>query len=130
MLSAALCPHAFTLLNVTLPAAVPHVHVMLVVLWPAVMVAPVGAVHNCVTPVTAGVVNTTPTWFGQTDAAPVMLAGVEGKRVSDALRVDVPPQLFTACTDKVPVVNVLGTFNTIELPLLVAIVQPVGTVHT
>jgi len=59
-----------------------------------------------------------------------MLAGVDGKRVSEAVRVDVPPQLFTACTDKVPVVNVLGTFNTIELPLLVAIVQPVGTVHT
>jgi len=129
LLSAALCPQAFTLRTVTLPAAVPQVHVMLVVLWPAVMVAPVGAAHNCVTPVTAGVVKFTPTWFGQTDAGPVMLAGVDGKRVSDAVRVDVPPQLFTACTDKVPVVNVLGIFNTIELPLLVAIVQPVGTVQ-
>ena len=58
-----------------------------------------------------------------------MLAGVAGKRVSDALRVDVPPQLFTACTVKVPVVNVLGMFSTIELPLLVTIVQPAGTVQ-
>ena len=58
-----------------------------------------------------------------------MLAGVEGKRVSDALRVDVPPQLFTTWTDKVPVVNVLDTFNTIELPLFVTIVQPAGTVQ-
>jgi len=96
LLSAALCPQAFTLRTVTLPAAVPQVHIMLVVLWPAVMVAPVGAVQSCVTPATAGVVNTTPTWLGHTDAAPVMLAGVDGKRVSDAVRVDVPPQLFTA----------------------------------
>jgi hypothetical protein len=72
----------------------------------------------------------TPTWLGHTDAAPVILAGVDGKRVRPAVRVDVPPQVFTACTDKVPVVNVLGTFNTIEFPLLVAIVQPVGTVQT
>ena len=71
----------------------------------------------------------TPTWFGHTDAGPVMLAGVDGKRVSDAVRVDVPPQLFTACTDKVPVVNVLDTFSTIELPLFVTIVQPAGTVQ-
>jgi hypothetical protein len=46
LLRAALCPQAFTLRTVTLPAAVPQVHVMLVVLWPAVMVAPVGAAHN------------------------------------------------------------------------------------
>ena len=96
MLSADDCPQAFTLLTVTLPAVVPQVHVMLVVLCPAVIVAPVGTAHDCVTPVTAGVVNTTPVWFGHTDAAPVILAGVAGKRVSEALRVDVPPQLFTA----------------------------------
>ena len=60
------------------------------------MVAPVGTAHNCVTPLTAGVVKFTPTWFGQTLAGPVMLAGVAGKRVSEAVRVDVPPQLFTA----------------------------------
>jgi hypothetical protein len=102
---------------------------MLVVLWPAVMVAPVGAVQSCVTPVTAGVVKFTPTWLGHTDAGPVILAGVEGKRVSEALRSELPPQLLNARTLNVPVVNVLGTFITIELPLLVAIVQPVGTVH-
>jgi protease II len=77
--------------------------------------------------VTAGVVKVTPTWFGQTDATLVILAGVAGKRVSDTLRVDVPPHAFTAVTDSVPVVNVLGTLNTIELPLLVTIVQPAGT---
>ena len=130
LLSAALCPQAFTLRTVTLPAAVPQVHDMLVVLWPAVMAAPVGAVHNCVTPVTAGVVKVTPTWLGHTDAAPVMLAGVDGKRVSEALRSELPPQLLYARTLKVPVVKVLGTFITIELPLLVDIEQPVGTVHT
>jgi hypothetical protein len=59
-----------------------------------------------------------------------MLAGVEGKRVSDVLRSELPPQLLYARTINVPVVKVLGTFNTIELPLLVAIVHPVGTVHT
>jgi hypothetical protein len=59
-----------------------------------------------------------------------MLAGVAGKRVSDALRNELPPQLLKARTLNVPVVNVLGTFITIELPLLVTIVQPLGTVHT
>jgi hypothetical protein len=58
-----------------------------------------------------------------------MLAGVPGKRVSETLRVEVPPQLFTAVTLMVPVVNVLGTFITIELPLLVTIVHPDGTVQ-
>ena len=58
-----------------------------------------------------------------------MLAGVPGKRVSDTLRAEVPPQLFTAVTLMVPVVNVLGTFITIELPLLVTIEQPDGTVQ-
>jgi hypothetical protein len=129
LLNAALCPQAFTLLTVTLPAAVPHVQVMLVVLCPAVIVAPVGTVHNCVTPVTAGVVKVTPTWFGHTDATLVILAGVAGRRVSDALRSELPPQLLKARTLKVPVVKVLGTLITIELPLLVTIVQPVGTVH-
>lgn len=124
------CPQAFTPRTVTLPAAVPQVHVMLVVFCPPVIVAPVGTAHNCVTPVTAGVVKFTPTWFGQTLAGPVMLAGVAGKRVSDALREALPPHEFTACTVNVPVVNVLGTFSTIEVPLLVTIVQPVGTVHT
>jgi hypothetical protein len=102
---------------------------MLVVLCPAVIVAPVGTVHNCVTPVTAGVVKVTPTWLGHTDAGPVILAGVAGNRVSDALRSELPPQLLKARTLKVPVVKVLGTLITIELPLLVTIVQPVGTVH-
>jgi hypothetical protein len=58
-----------------------------------------------------------------------MLAGVAGKRVSDALRSELPPQLLYARTLNVPVVKVLGTFITIELPLLVTIVQPDGTVH-
>ena len=58
-----------------------------------------------------------------------MLAGVPGKRVSETLRVEVPPQPFTAVTLIVPVVNVLGTFITIELPLLVTIVHPDGTVQ-
>jgi hypothetical protein len=94
------------------------------------MAAPLGTAHSCVTPLTAGVVNTTPTWFGQTEAAPVMLAGVEGKRVSDAVRSELPPQLLYARTLNVPVVKVFDTFNTIELPLLVTMVQPDGTVHT
>jgi hypothetical protein len=58
-----------------------------------------------------------------------MLAGVPGKRVSDTLRIEVPPQPFTAVTLIVPVVNVLGTFITIELPLLVTIEHPDGTVQ-
>ena len=58
-----------------------------------------------------------------------MLAGVPGKRVSDTLRIEVPPQLLTADTLIVPVVNVLGTFITIELPLLVTIEHPDGTVQ-
>jgi hypothetical protein len=58
-----------------------------------------------------------------------MLAGVEGSRVSDTLLVADPPHAFTACTLNVPVVNVLGIFKTIELPLLVAILQPEGTVQ-
>ena len=68
--------------------------VILVVPCPAEMVAPDGTVHNCVTPVTAGVVKVTPTWLGHTDATLVILAGVPGKRVSDALRSELPPQLL------------------------------------
>ena len=59
-----------------------------------------------------------------------MLAGVEGKRVNDAVRTALPLHILYARTLKVPVVNVLGTFITIEVPLLVTIVHPVGTVHT
>jgi hypothetical protein len=58
-----------------------------------------------------------------------MLAGVDGKRVSDALRNELPPQLLYARTLRVPVVKLLGTLMTIEFPLLVTIVQPDGTVH-
>ena len=59
-----------------------------------------------------------------------MLAGVAGKRVSDALRSELPPQLLYALTLKVPVVKLLGTLSTIELPLFVTIVQLDGAVHT
>ena len=54
------CPQAFTDRTVSVPAIVPQVHVMEVVPWPAVMTPPVGKAHCCVTPATAGVVNTTP----------------------------------------------------------------------
>jgi hypothetical protein len=59
-----------------------------------------------------------------------MLAGVAGNRVNDALRVALPPHRFNACTLNVPVVKVLGIFNTIDVPLLLTIVQPAGTVQT
>jgi len=129
LLNAADCPQAFTLRTVTLPADVPQLHVMLVAPWPPVILTPAGTAHVCVTPVTAGVVKFTPTWFGQTLAGPEMLAGVAGRRVSDTLRSELPPQLLYARTLNVPVVKVLGTFITIELPLSVTIVQPDGTVH-
>jgi hypothetical protein len=61
----------------------------------------------------AGVLKATPVWLGQTEAGPVMLAGVDGRRVSEALRMVEPPQVFKAVTLKVPVVNVLGTFRRI-----------------
>jgi hypothetical protein len=59
-----------------------------------------------------------------------MLAGVAGKRVSDALRNELPPQALYARTLSVPVVNELGIFITIEVPLFVTMVHPVGAVHT
>jgi hypothetical protein len=114
---------------VTLPAAVPQLHVIEVVPCPPVITALFGAVHNCVTPVTVGVVKFTPTWLGHTDAGPDMLAGMAGRRVSDALRVAEPPHALTTCTLSVPVVKVLGIFRTIELPLFVAIEHPDGTVQ-
>jgi len=89
-----------------------------------------GTDHDCVTPVTAGVVKFTPTWLGHTEAGPDMLTGVAGKRVSDALRKELPPQLLYARTLNVPVVKLLGMLSTIELPLLVAMVHPEGTVQT
>ena len=46
LLRAADCPQAFTPRTVTLPAAVPHVHVMLVVFCPAVITAPVGTAQS------------------------------------------------------------------------------------
>ena len=93
------------------------------------MVAPVGTVHDCVTPVTAGVVKFTPTCDGQTDAGPVMLAGVAGKRVKASVRVILPPQLFKHATLKVPVVNELGMLMVTVFKLLDTIVQPVGAVQ-
>ena len=129
LLRAADCPQAFTPRTVTLPAAVPQVQVMLVVPCPAVIVAPVGTVQVLVTPVTAGVVKFTPTCEGHTEAGPVMLAGVAGKRVKAKVRVMLPPQLFTHATLKVPVVNVLGTLIVTVLRLLDTIVQPVGAVQ-
>ena len=92
------CPQVFTPRTVTLPAAVPQVHVILVVPCPAVIVAPVGTVHVLVTPVTAGVVKFTPTCDGHTEAGPVILAGVAGKRVSARVRVMLPPQPFKQAT--------------------------------
>ena len=129
MLLAADCPQAFTPRTVTLPAAVPQVHVILVVPCPAVIVAPVGTVHVLVTPVTAGVVKFTPTCDGHTDAGPVMLAGVAGKRVSANVRVMLPPQLFTQATLNVPVVKVLGTLIVTVFKLLDAMVHPAGAVQ-
>lgn len=102
---------------------------MLVVFCPAVMVAPVGTVHVLVTPVTAGVVKFTPTCDGHTDAGPVILAGVAGKRVSDKVRVMLPPQLFTQATLRVPVVNVLGILIVTVFKLLETIVHPTGAVQ-
>jgi hypothetical protein len=129
LVNAADDPQVLTLFTVTLPATVPQVHVMLVVPWPAVIAAPVGTVHNWVTPVTAGVVKFTPTCDGQTEAAPVMLAGVPGKRVSASVLLTLPPQLFTQATLRVPVVNVLGILMTTLFKLLDAIVQPAGAVQ-
>jgi hypothetical protein len=105
------------------------VHVILAVFCPAVIVAPVGTVHVLVTPATAGVVKFTPTCDGHTDAGPVMLAGVAGKRVKANVRVMLPPQLFTHATLKVPVVNVLGTLMITVLRLLDAMVHPAGAVQ-
>jgi hypothetical protein len=129
LLRVADCPQAFTPRTVTLPAAVPQVQVMLVVPCPAVMVAPVGTVHVLVTPVTAGVVKFTPTCDGHTDAGPVMLAGVAGKRVKANVRVMLPAQLFTQATLNVPVVKVLGTLMVAVFKLLDAMVHPAGAVQ-
>ena len=123
------CPQAFTPRTVTLPAAVPHVHVMLAVFCPAVIVAPVGTVQVLVTPDTAGVVKFTPTCDGHTDAGPVMLAGVAGRRVRARVFVTLPPQLLAATTRSVPVVKVLGTLMVTVFKLLDTIVQPVGAVQ-
>jgi hypothetical protein len=130
LLRVADCPQAFTPRTVTLPAAVPQVLVMLVVPCPAVMVAPVGTVQVLVTPVTAGVVKFTPTCDGHTEAGPVILSGVAGKRVKANVRVMLPPQLFEHTTLSTPVVNAEDTFNTTLLKLLDAIVQPAGAVQT
>lgn len=54
------CPQVFTFLTDTFPVDVPQVHVILVVPCPAVITAPVGTDHDCVSPVTEGVVNTKP----------------------------------------------------------------------
>jgi len=100
-----------------------------VVFCPAVIVAPVGTVHVLVTPVTAGVVKFTPTCDGHTEAGPVMLAGVAGKRVSAKVRVILPPQPFKQATLKVPVEKVLGTLMVTVLRLLDTIVHPAGAVQ-
>ena len=129
LLNAADCPQVFTPRTVTLPATVPQVHVILVAPCPAVIVVPVGTVHVLVTPVTAGVVKFTPTCDGHTEAGPVILEGVAGKRVSANVRVMLPPQLFTQATLNVPVVKVLGTLMVTVLRLLDTIVHPVGAVQ-
>jgi len=102
---------------------------MLVVFCPAVIAAPVGTVHVLVTPVTAGVVKFTPSCEGHTEAGPVMLAGVAGKRVSAKVRVMLPLQPFKQATLKVPVEKVLGTLMVTVLRLLDTIVHPAGAVQ-
>ena len=82
-----------------------------------------------VTPVTAGVVKFTPTCEGHTEAGPVMLAGVAGRRESDNERVMLPPQLFTQATLNVPELNVLGTLIVTVLKLLDTMVHPAGAVQ-
>lgn len=120
-------PHALFALTVTLPAAAPQLAVIAVVPCPDAMVHPAGTVQVKVFVPCASVLNATPTWLGQTEAGPVMLAGVDGRRVKEALRTVEPPQLFKAVTLNVPVVKVLGTFKRIWLPLLNTMLHPVGT---
>jgi hypothetical protein len=123
------CPQVFTFLTDTFPVDVPHVHVILVVPCPAVITAPVGTDHDCVSPVTEGVVNTKPVWFGHELAGPVMLAGVAGTAVSVVLRDDVAPQELVTVTDNVPDVKELGMLSEMDVPVFDTIVQPVGTVQ-
>lgn len=58
-----------------------------------------------------------------------MLTGVAGNAVSANVFVTLTPHVLVTTNVNVPVVNVLGIFITMLLPLFVAIEQPAGTVQ-
>ena len=125
-----LVPQALPARTVTDPATVPHFTVMAFVPDPAVMLAPVGTVQLYVlTPVTAGVVYDSPVADGQTEAGPLIDAGVEGRRLKVSVLAVLDPQLLLATTDMEPLLKAVLMFTTTEVPLLLVMLQPEGTVQ-
>ena len=81
-------------------------------------------------PVTAGVLKINPAADGQTDAGPVMDAGVAGAPSNDKVRAVLAPQALLATTDNVPLTNPEGTIMLTEVPVLVPEkVHPAGAVQ-
>ena len=71
--------------------------------------------------------NATFCWLAHTDAGPVMLAGVEGKRVKLRERAVLFPQALDAITLNDPVVKFDDTIKLMLFPLLAAMLQLAGT---
>ena len=69
-------------------------------------------------PVTAGVLKINPDADGQTEAGPVMDAGVAGAPSKAKVRETLAPQALLATTDKVPLTNPAGTTRLTEVPVL------------
>ena len=81
------------------------------------------------TPVTTAVLYTKPVAEGQTDAGPVMEAGVAGMPLSASVLARLLPQALLATTESVPLTNPDGTVMVMEVPVLAVMVHPEGGVQ-
>ena len=70
-----------------------------------------------------------PVCCGQTETGPVMLPGVAGSLVNANVLAGEEPQLFTAVTDKVPVVKADGICIEMPVPELVTMLHPAAGVQ-
>lgn len=70
-----------------------------------------------------------PVCCGQTETGPLMVPGVAGSLVNANVLAGEEPQLFTAVTDRVPVVKADGICMEIPVPVLVEMLHPAAGVQ-
>src|ERR1700752_906741 len=97
---------------------------MLLVPWPAVIVAPAGTVHAYITPATFETLYIRPAWFAETFFGPEILEGVPAFATTFRLSATLLPQVFTDFTVTKPVLKFEGRVTRIcNVPWPEVIVQ-------